>query len=368
MIENLNQLIKAADLIEENQTKKIVKPVLEKLCEKTGAHICEIFRTDLGSEYEVTMASLSTIEKKDDTDRIRSDPYVLTGRPDPNFWVWVYENKKPLWVENLQTHNKDHGIRNKATGQDIDPNYIRFFPKSDLLVVIPLISKNTVWGIFSIESPESDVFNKDIIEELKLLGTCITKLLIKSYIHHQNKTDTNDAIEKFESIVGVPGSRIPFSQRTGFIAYPFESEYMYAASKLREFFEKKHVRILDSLPIEGGTSILGDLKEKIPRSHFGIADITQLNSNVLFELGMMLLCMAEEDILIFRHKSESSDLPSDIKHLNRIIYKYELKEDELHIDVPGKSTSEKCNESLTNFLNRLIRRNTDFKKANEYRG
>ena len=375
ILENLDTLIKASDLIEENQAKRIVKPVFDKILEKSGGHICEIFKTNLGQEYDTITASLSTIESKNETDRQRSDPYILTGRADPNFWVWVYETKQTLWVENLKKHNKELPIQNKASGKDINPEYIRFFPASDSLIVIPLIFQNTVWGIFSIESSESEVFNKDMVEELKLLCTLITKLLVKSYVQNQNKIDTDDAIDKFQNTISCVTARVPFPEKTGFIAHPYQTQYNYAANKLIKFFESKKVRIVDSLPIRGGASILDDLKEKIARSHFGIADITQLNRNVLFELGMMLLCMPKEDVLIYRHKEDSetltegklADLPSDIKDLNRIIYYYSIQDDELRIDVPGTNNTEPCFQSLTNFLNQLTRRNADFRKANDFR-
>jgi predicted nucleotide-binding protein len=61
---------------------------------------------------------------------------------------------------------------------------------------------------------------------------------------------------------------------------------------------------------------------QIRNSHFGIADITGSNPNVMLEIGMMM--MLGRRVLLLRRKGEEGQLPFDLQPF--LHHEYELRE------------------------------------------
>lgn len=75
--------------------------------------------------------------------------------------------------------------------------------------------------------------------------------------------------------------------------------------------------IATSLEI-GKPNVVEDIKDQISRAHFGIADITGNNPNVMWELGYM--CAARKEVIILKDKADSERTPFDLYGQYRVDY------------------------------------------------
>ena len=63
MIGKMNLIAKTAEFIDENQVRQIIKPVLRKICEKTRAHVCEVYRIEYGivNDHKTACLTMNTL-------------------------------------------------------------------------------------------------------------------------------------------------------------------------------------------------------------------------------------------------------------------------------------------------------------------
>ena len=100
--------------------------------------------------------------------------------------------------------------------------------------------------------------------------------------------------------------------------------------------------------------------EQINQAHFGIADITGLNDNVLIEVGVMTA--NGMPLVIIREKDDNQSLPFDIAA--RQSYRYELKGDDILIHDATRTHG--LEEFVFEFIDTMPR--GDFWKAREWQG
>lgn len=100
---------------------------------------------------------------------------------------------------------------------------------------------------------------------------------------------------------------------------------------------------------------------QIRDAHFGIVDITSCNSNVMLELGMMMIL--GKKFILFRRRDDDHSLPFDIR--NYQCYQYEVRRNGICTWNPGDTKPIPIEEVLNSFIPELYRE-PDFRDAKPY--
>ncbi|MGE0083002.1 MAG: ATP-binding protein [Desulfococcaceae bacterium] len=106
--------------------------------------------------------------------------------------------------------------------------------------------------------------------------------------------------------------------RSCFFAYPFKEPFHSLKSKLTELLGKKHGIKLNASQEVRDHSVVESIKRQIAESHFGIADISENNPNVMWELGVMI--GFGKPAILLKNKEDTTETPFDILGNYRFVY------------------------------------------------
>ncbi|NEP20084.1 MAG: hypothetical protein F6J97_24900, partial [Leptolyngbya sp. SIO4C1] len=181
----------------------------------------------------------------------------------------------------------------------------------------------------------------------------IVNIVWKADAHELNDRQTTQAIKKFKEIVQAWKSYLnPY--RTGFIARPFSderSDFIEAEACIKEFLIQHQIQAKRYTHPPGGSYVVSEIMNQIKDSHFGIIDITQLNANVMLELGMIMIL--NKKFVLLRHRQDDTELPFDIKNYH--CYQYEVRRGGVFVWSPGDSDPTPLEEILKSFVTELYR-------------
>ena len=107
--------------------------------------------------------------------------------------------------------------------------------------------------------------------------------------------------------------------RSCFFAYPFQDKFHALRDEIARILKEQYGIRLTATSIEQmGANVAQDIKDQIAAAHFGIADITDNNPNVLWELGLMIGC--NKPIIILKDQSDQTPTPFDVYGEYRLAY------------------------------------------------
>lgn len=108
--------------------------------------------------------------------------------------------------------------------------------------------------------------------------------------------------------------------RTCFFAYPFQQRFHALRDEIRELLAGEEYGIeLMATSIEMNDPVIAkDIKDQIAVAHFGIADITGSNPNVLWELGLMI--GDGKPVIILKDRKDEVKTPFDVHGRYRVPY------------------------------------------------
>ena len=98
-----------------------------------------------------------------------------------------------------------------------------------------------------------------------------------------------------------------------------------------------------------GKSIIDELKAELRLAPYAVADITRLNPNVMFELGMVKI--TDKQVMLLRKKDDAGDLPFDIK-ADQVDY-YEIRGNEIYVEEAGTRNLVKLDKRVGAFVQEL---------------
>jgi molecular chaperone HtpG len=108
--------------------------------------------------------------------------------------------------------------------------------------------------------------------------------------------------------------------RSCFLAMPFKSEFTPLQEQLRTFLLKEYgIKLVSADKEIISFDLFENINNQIRQCHFGIAEITDNNRNVLIELGLMLGAMKQAILLV--DTSKQPNIPADIQHKLFVPYK-----------------------------------------------
>ena len=355
VIMDLEKLGLALGFMTRRDADQIIRAVNTKFAAMVEAHIIDV-RWKEEAEGGCKLNSFSSF---DETMRGTPKPYLIKhdSNDDPTgVWTWVYENRKPLWIEGIKGKDLEKAVKNEATEDDIEPRYLNFFELTDSIMAIPLTFRDTVWGIYSVELPTSGKLTQEIKELMERISRPLATIVWKADAQEFKKKQRSEAVRLFcTSWEGREGEGISAKYlakyRTGFIARPFKPEFNVVEDCITKILEDKDI-CAEHYKFGPGkeTFVIKEIMDKISSSHFGIVDITNCNHNVMLELGMMMV-LEKRFILLRRHDDETK-VPFDISGYH--YFEYEDKPGQaIRLKDPGTNQYEPIKRVLEDFVRRL---------------
>ena len=351
MIRELENLSLTMDLITKDDAKEIIRTVNAALLGLLKADIIDV-RWKEEAEGGCKLNSFSSIDL---TQRGTPKPYLIKhdSNDDPTgVWTWVYENRKPLWLEGIKGKDLKKAVKNEATEDDIEPRYLNFFESTDSIMAIPLTFRDAVWGIYSVELPTSGKLTQEIKELMVRISRPLANIVWKADAQEFKQKQRSEAVRLFcTSWKEYEVETMLTKYRTGFIARPFEPKFNVVEDCITGFLENKDI-CAEHYKFGPGkeTFVIKDIMDKIKSSHFGIVDITNCNHNVMLELGMMMV--QEKRFILLRRHDDKTIVPFDIGGYH--YFEYEEKPGpEIRLKDPGTNQYEPIERVLEDFVKHL---------------
>lgn len=356
MLQELKKLALSCDAMGVDDAKSILHTVIKKLFDLSGSgphtHIIDVYWKEEALDGAILRPFVS-IEK--DSKRGAAKPYqVLDDAPNPGIWTWVYKHAKPILIEDIKSLSGEKPADNRMTNDAIDARYLRFSEDSATILAVPLIFRGEVWGVLSLEAKKAGVFTQEIQDFLESLSRPMADLLGKADVRKLNEKHTHEAIRLFgESIEKYPPQEIISPVRSGFIARPFNADFKVVEDVLRTVLEKNHIQARGYQHPPGGGIVVEGIMTQIRNSHFGIADITRCNPNVMLELGMMMIVHQDpKKIVLLRAEQDNTECPFDLQPYNQYVYK--LEENMMSFFNPKDNTSEPADNAIQAFVENVL--------------
>lgn len=109
------------------------------------------------------------------------------------------------------------------------------------------------------------------------------------------------------------------NERSCFFAYPFQEKFHNLRDELARLLRTKWAVRLKATSLEmKNPRVVEDIENQICSAHFGIADITGNNPNVLWELGVMM--GQNKPVVILKELGDSEKTPFDVYGNYRVEY------------------------------------------------
>ena len=110
----------------------------------------------------------------------------------------------------------------------------------------------------------------------------------------------------------------PIQKDKCFVIMPFDKELNKVYGNIKAQLEEEGYHCVRADEVAGSTSIMGKILNQMLSSQFVIADITNANPNVFYELGVAHSYKDASNVIII--KEETKECPFDITHLSYITY------------------------------------------------
>lgn len=299
------------------------------------------------------------------------DPLPFELKSEPNGVLsWVFLNNEPIWLEDLQNTDLTKPIKNRATGQEIEPQYLDVQGNSTMAstMCIPLTVRGEVGGLYAVELNVSGRLNKNVLALMKRLGKSLASFICNADFYAFDQLKTNRAIGQFlDSIANVKFDPVLIEERfrAGFIARPFSAEFSEVENRIVALLKSLAIQARHYQPEGGGRWMIEEIMKQIRTSHFCIADITGSNPNVLAETGMMMIL--DKPFLLLRKNGDPAPIPFNLNQVP--LYEYQLsgKDDSLQIRNAADNQFHPFNVDIEKFIDQLPPE-TGFFLANKWPG
>lgn len=351
MIEQLEQLSLAVGPIAKADAKQVAEAINRKIAALMSAQVIKLYWLE-EAQNGVLLRPVTFINKT-----LSRDPMPFQVETHPNGVLsWVFHEKRPLWLEDLQRKDLSAPVRNEADDTEILPNYLDMsedYRWMDSMMCVPLIVRGDVRGLYSVELQSSSRLTGGFRELLERLAKSLSCLLWNADVYGYDQDKTSRAIEQFITTTASSSFDPIFLEerfRSGFIARPFARDFSDVEEELVALFSSRGVRARRYVP-EGRTRyIIDEIMLQIRHSHFGVADITGSNPNVLAEVGMMMSW--SKQFMLIRRKGDSSPPPFNVNQYP--VYDYELRAGQgLRLWNAPDNKYESFEERLDNFIEQL---------------
>jgi len=355
--EDIYRLAKAVDSLHEQQAADILGVVLERLKEDVSAIIADIW---IRAPAEGGISILEPFVSRADEGRPTRGRVVVTDKPE-SLLAWVVEREKPLWLDDVGTGSG--AAVNRLDGETVPGHYFKVDHRTRSFAAVPIRYREQLRGVLSVEAAISGRITRAHIDAMSALEGPVGILLWKFSIAKENYNHTQEAIHAFR----LQNSKLinPLNPyRTGFMARPFIVEFEFLEKTAKEIFRRKRIQVRPYQHPPGKGLVVAEMLVQIHAAHFGIADITGLNANVLIELGA--IASVGKPFIIFRKKEDATQLPFDLAGYQ--YYPYAISDGAIVAYNTADTTRQIPLEDIVNsFIAGVLMEDKGFIEAKEWR-
>jgi len=322
----------AIDFLDEPRAKQVINAALKVVRRELNASIVELYflsttlaPTKYGdpSEY-VPCLQRSDWDAYDNIlkSRIKQKPIYELFKEDngswanPGVWSWVYEHKRPVWVEDMTYKTADGCVVNQLgekneEGRDLhklSEEYTIVYPKTQCIIVVPFNHKiehandTDIYGILSVEFEDVRRYTRTEYEAIKSIANCFADLRWKSKAWQENWKGTKEVTEDIIDFCNQfhestkAGLFIPFGSLLADLGKDVEASFAEQSSRM-DIFDTGRNEIIRS-----HQELLMDTK-----THFAIIDVTNCDPTNIFLLGCMV--SQKKPCLILAEQSSDNTVP-----------------------------------------------------------
>lgn len=359
--DEVRRLAKAIDYLPQQQASDIVTAILERVREDASSMIADVWTR---TPAEGGKSVLELFASQSDEGRPKPGTIILDDSPI-SLLGWVANRRRPIWVDHLRPRLADlpadtvpEDVKDRISGDAIPNHYLRIYDRTRTFAAIPIVYREQLRGVLSIESAVPRHFDQTHIDAMMALEEPLGILLWKCNVYEENLKQTDDAVRAFRSATSRLTSPLnPY--RTGFFARPFNSRFVDLERSIKPAFAALGVRFSPYQDTAGGL-IVSEILRQIHAAHFGVVDISGANPNVLIELGVMF--SARKPTLIFKAKGDASEIPFDARAHQ--IYQYESTTEGIIIFLPSNSI-EATDKLVARFHAEILMKDKSFADAKE---
>jgi len=153
----------------------------------------------------------------------------------------------------------------------------------------------------------------------------------------------------------------PSEHRSCFFAYPFRDPFHALRDEIRKILASEYgIKLMATSLEQKGANIVEDIESQIAEAHFGIADITGNNPNVMWELGLM--AGYRKPVIILKDKADTATTPFDV--YGRYQINYLIAKD----DATGDVEYALLEQGLKRNLARILTKHPELERATKWTG
>jgi hypothetical protein len=355
--EEYTRLAKSLDSISDDQCKDVIGVALDRLRSDVGAMVVDLWVRTPGREG-IDVLSLYLARN----DAMRPPPMLIALTSNATgLLVWVAENVKSVWIDDIDEMMKTNkSVQNRCDGSLIEGRFVNLYDRTRGFAAVPVMFRSELRGILTVETDQPRLIGDHHLHLMRALAEPTGIILWKADSFRERQSQINEAITTFKDATGKSSQPLdPY--RTGFIARPFRPDFDHIEVEIRAAFENERVQARAYVHRPGAGLVVEEMMRRISSAHFGLADITNMNSNVLIELGAMI-ASGKPFLIIQDMRERDAAAPFDIAGFQ--VYRYEISNGEIMISDPG---SRQClSEFVQKFIAEQARTNSDFRAAKEW--
>jgi len=256
------------------------------------------------------------------------DGSKYSGQPiDQGYFGHVKRTKKPLLVRNLKS---DIRMRvNEFDKSVIESNYYSERYVSEVELVIPLIDLGNVIGLINVESKDNNSIH---IDEARVISSN-AKWIANILKHFPHSNDLAIQLNVLSAIFGEKRVMLKCFKNDGicsildihihpdqvFIGMPFNAEYDEIYRQLiNPVIERHMMKPWRADSKYEGKDLMHNICQGIQESPVCIFEVSNWNSNVMFELGMA--CAMNKIIILIKSSESQNVIPADLRNMIYVNY------------------------------------------------
>jgi hypothetical protein len=358
LLDEYIRLAKTIDYLSEDQVRQIITPVADKLKQETGAMIVDIWLRSPGQDAIDILHNF--IRRKEP--HVPDTQDIALHDQATGLLAYVANKRRSVWVEELRP-GLESTVNRLPPNEVIEGRFMNFYDKTLAFAAVPVIYQSNNSAILTIELAGISGIRDFHIDLLKAIAEPTGILLWKALFFTDIRKHADEAISGFRDSIA-RDSKILNPYRTGFIARPFDGRSESICKLIERKFQEKRVRATTYKNTLGTPAVVTEeLLAQIASAHFGVADLTGLNDNVLMELGALLA--SNKQLLLIRASAEKdTKLPFNIAAYQVYLYEF-VGEHAFVVDATGKR--QPLQEFVDKFVERLSAENA-FQGAKEWYG
>jgi len=315
------ELIRLMELYHTLPNSEATKILMEKICKAYANHFnVDIFEIVWKTEAPSVGVTWNVFSRYDSHIIPHNDPTNIGFNP-PSYSMGLFhfcslKNSKIL-VRNLKA---------LASGEisEVEEEYSREIiqrqkyhvgnKNTEDELIVPMIIKDNVVGLLNLESDQANIISDQIVEELDSISLPIAKIIEKSETDRERRAIMMRCIEEIEFNNIQPIRKRPLCV----LIRPFHNNFIPIEETLKNSL-KGLVDIEVIKPDPSEFYIFNEIINHIKSCNFAIADITNMNSNVLIEIGLII--GFEKQFILIKNGEDETEIPFDLKSKQIFEYK-----------------------------------------------